>query len=157
MKLSKINPPAPITLVTTNSNTSAVELFQKGIKKDQSLFPTLKAEQYHDSWHRTFEKQAHSQGVADVVESHQATKDAEADYADLVEHHRKSTAAGIEARKILAYITTTTIGNGKFKGTAFEFLTNWAHQMRLYSKLRGSSSIFWEDQKIMHLSRALET
>ncbi|KAG7336939.1 hypothetical protein IV203_036432 [Nitzschia inconspicua] len=174
---SKINPPAPTTRVTTNSNTSAVELFQKGIKRDQSLFPTLKAEQYHDS----FEKQAHSQGVADVVGSkysqstldekrvfqtskgkeimrnHQATKDAQATYADLVEHHRKSTAACIEARKILAYITTTSIGDGKFKGTTSEFLTNWTHQMRLYSKLMESSSIFGEDQKIMHHSQVVET
>ncbi|KAG7357290.1 hypothetical protein IV203_001978 [Nitzschia inconspicua] len=152
------NPPAPTTPVMTNDCTPANQLFQKEIERDQSLFPILKTEQPHDSWHRKFEIQAHAQGVAHVVDNkhspsnpdekevsqpiqtfmdavlepkvqtakgkeavqkHEATKDSPAAYTDLVEHHKKSTAADIEARK--GNIITATISDGKFKGTASEF------------------------------------
>jgi hypothetical protein len=45
---------------------SSAELFKKGIRRDQILFPTLKDEKFHDSWHRSFENQAHAQKVAEV-------------------------------------------------------------------------------------------
>ena len=58
---------------TTPPRTSAVttseELFKRGIKRDQSLFPTIKDERFHDSWHRTFENQAHAQGLDCVLDS----------------------------------------------------------------------------------------
>jgi hypothetical protein len=44
-----------------------VELFKRGIIRDQSLFHTLKDEKFNDSWHRTVETPAHAQGVADVL------------------------------------------------------------------------------------------
>ena len=39
----------------------------KGIKRDPSLFPTLKDEKFHDSWHRSFENQMHAQGLHQVI------------------------------------------------------------------------------------------
>ena len=43
---------------TLASTFTMVELFCKGIKRDPSLFPTLKDEKFNDSWHRSFMTQA---------------------------------------------------------------------------------------------------
>ena len=56
------------TSSTTHSYLSSEDMFKRGIKRDQTLFPTLKDERFHDSWHRTFENQAHAQGVAEVID-----------------------------------------------------------------------------------------
>ena len=40
----------------------------KGIKRDPSLFPTLKEEKFHNSWHRSFENQMHAQGLHQVID-----------------------------------------------------------------------------------------
>ena len=48
---------------------SPAELFRKSIKKDPSLFPVLKDDRYHDQWHRTFETQARTQDLAEVLDS----------------------------------------------------------------------------------------
>ncbi|KAG7350835.1 hypothetical protein IV203_010195 [Nitzschia inconspicua] len=171
-------------------------MFQKGIKRDQSHFPTLKSEPLNDSWHRTFEIQAHAQGVAHILDSkyspstpeekelfqlvqtfmyavleskvqthkgqeiirkYEDTKDAQSAYADLLAHHRKSIAANIEAVSIMSYLTTTTIGDGKFKGSTSQFLTHWSNQLRKYHTIKGKSSTIDDDDKIMYLSRAVAT
>ncbi|KAG7338517.1 reverse transcriptase RNA-dependent DNA polymerase [Nitzschia inconspicua] len=171
-------------------------MFKKGIKRDHSLFPTLKAEELNDDWHRKFEIQAHAQGVAHVVDSeyspstpeekevfeliqtfmyavleskvqtssgklivrkHQAKKDAQAAYAALMEHHRQSVVADIKANQIMAYLTTSTIGDGKFKGTTSEFIAHWSDQVRQYETIKGESSAFNDNEKIIHLSRAVAT
>jgi hypothetical protein len=43
------------------------EMFRRGIKRDQSLFPTLKDERFNDSWHRSFVNQSRAQGLTDVL------------------------------------------------------------------------------------------
>jgi hypothetical protein len=53
---------------TSKQIIQPAELFRKGIRRDQSLFPTLKNEKFHDSWHRGFENQAHAQLVAEVLD-----------------------------------------------------------------------------------------
>ena len=50
------------------SKFSKVDLFRKGIKRDMSLFPTLKDERYNDSWHRSFVAQARAQDVDNVLD-----------------------------------------------------------------------------------------
>ncbi|KAG7373906.1 hypothetical protein IV203_013001 [Nitzschia inconspicua] len=191
------NSPAPSTPAqVTGTAPSAVMMFQKGIKRDQSHFPTLKSEPLNDSWHRTFEIQAHAQGVAHILDSkyspstpeekelfqlvqtfmyavleskvqthkgqeivrkYEDTKDAQSAYADLLAHHRKSIAANIEAVSIMSYLTTTTIGDGKFKGNTSQFLTHWSNQLRKYHTIKGKSSTIDDDDKIMYLSRAVAT
>jgi hypothetical protein len=42
-------------------------MFRRAIKKDPSLFPTLKDDKYHDVWHRSFKTQAVAQDVSDVL------------------------------------------------------------------------------------------
>jgi hypothetical protein len=53
---------------TTASKFSKVDLFRKGIKRDPSLFPTLKDEKFNDSWHRSFMTQARAQDVDKVLD-----------------------------------------------------------------------------------------
>ena len=187
--------PSPVP-ATSTSKYSAEEIFKRGIKRDQTLFPTLKDERFHDSWHRSFENQAHAQGIAEVIDpnytpstqsekdvfllmqtfmyavlenkvltskgkeivrKHEATKDAQAAYTELLDHHRSSTAAGIHARDIMSYLTTVTIGDGRFRGSTTEFLSHWLQQVRLYQKLMGNQSTFGDAEKLVHLVRAVAT
>ena len=50
------------------SRYTPVEIFKRGIKRDPSLFPTLKDDRQHDVWHRQLNIQAHAQDVARVLD-----------------------------------------------------------------------------------------
>jgi hypothetical protein len=63
--------PAPTAAGPTPSTTrtlSSVEIFRRGIKRDPTLYPTLKDEKFNDNWHRSFETQARAQGVSQVLD-----------------------------------------------------------------------------------------
>ena len=61
-------PAAPTTSASSNTSMySPVAMFRRAIKKDPSLFPTLKDDKYHDVWHRSFNTQAVAQDVSDVL------------------------------------------------------------------------------------------
>ena len=64
-----LNPPSQAPLVSpSNSNgRSPADIFRRGIKRDQSLFPTLKDEKYNDQWHRSFINQVRAQDVEEVL------------------------------------------------------------------------------------------
>jgi hypothetical protein len=47
---------------------SPAEQFIRTIKRDPSLFPTLKDERYNDVWHRSFLTQARAQDVSEVLD-----------------------------------------------------------------------------------------
>jgi hypothetical protein len=93
----------------------------------------------------------------EIVRKHEVQKDAQSAYAELVQHHRSSTAASISAREIMGYLTSVTIGDGRFKGSTVEFLVHWTQQVRLYQKLMRSASTFGDDEKLVHLVRAVST
>jgi len=170
--------------------------FLKGIKRDPSLFPTLKDEKFHDSWHRSFENQMHAQGLHQVIDTtyiastpdeqavfnlmqtftyavleskvlttkgkeivcqHELTRDARATYSALLKHHRNSTASTIAARDIMAFLTTSTIGDGRVKGTTSDFISYWCDQARLYQQLLGDHSSLSDNEKMIHLVRAVAT
>jgi hypothetical protein len=69
--LARLVASTPPPLSTRNNpgptKYSMVDLFRRGIKRDPSLFPTLKDEKYNDSWHRSFETQARAQDVFNVL------------------------------------------------------------------------------------------
>jgi len=164
--------------------------FMKGIKRDPSLFPTLKDEKFHD------ENQMHAQGLHQVINSNynpttpdeqavldlmqtftyavleskvlttkgkeivrrfKLTRDARGTYAALIKHHRSSTASTIAARDIMAFLTTSSIGDGRVKGTTSDFISYWCDQARLYQQLLGSNSSFSDDEKMIHLVCAVAT
>ena len=53
---------------STATKYSPAELFRRGIKRDPSLFPTLKDEKFNDSWHRSFSNQARGQDISEVLD-----------------------------------------------------------------------------------------
>ena len=68
-KPATVTPPVVSSSTTSShaSNYSPVAMFRRSIKKDPSLFPTLKDDKYHDTWHRSFNTQAMAQDVSDVL------------------------------------------------------------------------------------------
>jgi hypothetical protein len=61
--------PNSTTPVSSSSNPySPAELFKRGIKRDPTLFPTLKDEKFNDNWHRSFANQARAQDVSEVLD-----------------------------------------------------------------------------------------
>jgi hypothetical protein len=61
-----IAPPAPS--VPKSSAPSLVDAFKKGIKRDPSVYPTLKDELRNDNWHCSFANQARAQDVNEVLD-----------------------------------------------------------------------------------------
>ena len=59
----------------------------------------------------------------EIVQSFESTRDARQAYLALVNHHRHSTASKIAARDIVAFLTTSTIGDGRIKGMATEYIS----------------------------------
>jgi hypothetical protein len=43
-------------------------MFRRAIKKDPSLFPTLKDDKYHDTWHRSFNTQTTAQDFSEFLD-----------------------------------------------------------------------------------------
>jgi hypothetical protein len=56
----------------------------------------------------------------EVVRKHEHTRDLQKAYKELTQHHHSSTAASIAARDIIGYLTSVTIGDGRFRGTTVE-------------------------------------
>jgi hypothetical protein len=54
--------------LTVGQQRSELAAFKKGIKRDATLFPTLKDERYQDSWHRQFEIQIKAQDLDDIID-----------------------------------------------------------------------------------------
>ena len=61
-------PPAPASSSTPFHGPSPVDVFKRGIKRDPSVFPTLKDEKLNDQWHRSFANQARAQDISDVLD-----------------------------------------------------------------------------------------
>jgi Zn-dependent M28 family amino/carboxypeptidase len=55
------------TPTTSHSAPSPVDLFKRGIKRDPSVYLTLKDKLWNDNWHRSFANQARAQDLSDVL------------------------------------------------------------------------------------------
>lgn len=73
-----------------------VDLFRRGIKRDPSLFPTLKDEKYNDTWHRSFETQARAQDVYNVLNA--SYKPMTQEEMDLFAEQQKYVYAVLESK-----------------------------------------------------------
>jgi hypothetical protein len=78
--------PTPIPVTSSSSTSlaashashhSPVAMFRRAIKKDPSLFPTLKDDKYHDTWHRSFNTQAMAQDVSDILDQNYVPQSAD--------------------------------------------------------------------------------
>ena len=170
---------SPTNISVTRPKASAVETFRRGIKRDPSLFPTLRDERQHDKWHRSFENQAFSQGVAkvlntsyipltledtelleemqiymyavldktvltdkgqEIVRKYHDKRDARAVYVELLEHHRNSNKAKLNANTLLTYLTTTKLGSSTWRGNTENFIIHFLEQIRQYNALARSTT-----------------
>jgi hypothetical protein len=90
-----------------------------------------------------------------IIRKHESTFDAQKAYAELQEHHLKSTKASLSSVKILGYITSAKIGDGSWHGTAENFILNWQEQIRLYERLTPPAGHFSDEQKLIMLQTAV--
>jgi hypothetical protein len=68
-KLSSMSPTASNSTITLSTQQfNSVEMFRRGIKRDATLFPTLKDDKYHNVWHQSFNTQATAQAVSEVLD-----------------------------------------------------------------------------------------
>ena len=74
------------------------------------------------------------QGKA-YVHDYSATYDAQSIYHDLCDYALKLTKASLDSTKLLAYITSTRYGDGKWKGTSHAFILNWQDKVHKYEAL----------------------
>jgi hypothetical protein len=86
--------------------------------------------------------------VKAIIHKHESTFDAQKAYAELQEHHVKSTKASLSSVNILGYITSAKIGDGAWHGTAESFILNWQEQVCLNERLTPTSGHFSDEQKL---------
>ena len=68
MPSSPTSPKPPPPLTKAAPTYTPADLFRRGIKRDPTLFPTLKDEKFNDNWHRSFVNQARAQDVSEVLD-----------------------------------------------------------------------------------------
>jgi hypothetical protein len=90
-----------------------------------------------------------------IIRDHEEDFNAQQVYKKLKEYHLTSTKAMIESSSILAYITSSKLGEGSWNGTSEAFITNWQNQVRLYEKHVPPSDHFSEGQKRIMLQNAV--
>ena len=93
---SKVGATTPTSFGQSTSKYSPADLFRRGIKRDPTLFPTLKDEKYNDTWHRSFANQARAQDVADVLDP--KYKPSTTEQRDLFEEKQKYLYAVLESK-----------------------------------------------------------
>jgi hypothetical protein len=102
--LASLNTTAPSTPSTaptptpTSSHSAPypIDLFKRGIKRDPTVYPTLKDELWNDNWHRSFANQARAQDLSDVLSAaYVPTTSAE---NDLFQEQQKYLYAVLEPR-----------------------------------------------------------
>ena len=76
-----------------------------------------------------------------LVRQYQHTFDAQMIYKELSTYAMLSTKATMNASNLLSYITTTMLGDGKWKGTTHGFVLHWQDQVRKYHDLNPQNSL----------------
>ena len=82
-----------------------------------------------------FEKTLQTDKGKALVRKHQYSFDAQKIYDELSEYAKKSTKATMDAASMLSYITTTSLADGKWRGTTHAFILHWQDQVRKYHDL----------------------
>ena len=70
-----------------------------------------------------------------LVRQHQHSFDAQKIYKELSAYATQSTKASMNASSLLLYITSTNLGDGKWKGTTHTFILHWQEQVQKYHDL----------------------
>jgi hypothetical protein len=70
-----------------------------------------------------------------LVRQYASTFDAQKIFRDLTVYANTSTMAAQEAADLLTYITSSTFGDGTWKGKARGFILNWQDKVRQYESI----------------------
>src|SRR5687767_90441 len=73
-----------------------------------------------------------------LVRAHQKTYNAQLIYKELQDYALLSTKATMDASKLLSYITTLSLGDGKWKGSTHVYILHWQDQVCKYHNLHPS-------------------
>lgn len=191
-------PPMSVRNTTTASSLNPrdpVAEFQKGIKRDATLYTNFKDEKNWDTWQRSTVSTARAQKLDNILDSnykpvtneekqlfddqqkflydvfqrniqtdqgrayvreHETDYDAQTIWVKMKLHALTLTRATISSGVYLSYITSTKIGDGKWRGTAYNYILHWQEQVRLYDKLVGPTETVTDNQKITFLQNAVE-
>src|SRR5512133_2585398 len=170
------------------SGFESLREFRRGIKRDPTLFISLKDDGAWDTWYRSTLAQARAQGVDDVldhtytpksqddicvfqekqkymyavfdaklltdkgkalVRTYQHKYDAQQVFKELCDYALKSTKASMDASSMLEYLTTTRLGDGKWKGSTHAFILHWQDQVRKYHALAPNQKLPTDLQRTM--------
>ena len=118
-----VPPSAVVSPISSKPRVSPAENFKRGIKKDQSLFPTLKDERFNDTWHRTFANQALAQDVSEILDDTYVPQDQ--DEIDLF----------IEKQKYMYAVLENKVMTDRGKAIVHEFESTHDAQ-KAYKKLK---------------------
>ena len=89
-----------------------------------------------------FEQQLQTDKGKALVHEHDATLDAQAIYAALLDHYTKSVKASLDQSQLMIYITTIKIGDGSWRGLAASFVLNWQDKVCEFENCPMSRIIF---------------
>ncbi|MEM7536959.1 MAG: hypothetical protein AAF639_32575, partial [Chloroflexota bacterium] len=90
-----------------------------------------------------------------LTRKYEKTFDAQKLYAELERHAQTSTKAAIDSGELLAYITSTRLDDGNWKGSTHSYVLHWQDQVRLYESLVDASDHFSDGQKRKMLENAV--
>lgn len=90
-----------------------------------------------------------------ILRKYEATSNAQMAYADLLDHHLKSTKASMSSSTILSYLSSTKITDGNWHGTTEGYILNWQDKVRLYERLVDHADRLSDGNKRIMLQNAV--
>ena len=90
-----------------------------------------------------------------IVRAHVDTLDGQAAYAELKDHHIKSTQADLDTAEILRYLTAVQLGTGMWKGSTYSFIIHFQNTVSKYEKLVDKKDCFSDGMKRTMLENAV--
>jgi hypothetical protein len=91
--------PTSSTKPMTPPQYNSADLLRRGIKRDTTLFPTLKDDKYCNNWQRTFKTQATAQAMSEVLD--ETDKPVTADDIALFQKKQKNAYAVLESKILI--------------------------------------------------------
>ena len=82
--------------------------------------------------------------------------DGQAAYAELKDHHTKSTQADLDTAEILRYLTMVQLGTGMWKGSTHSFIIHFQNTISKYEKLVDKKDCFSDGMKRTMLENAVK-
>ena len=121
------------------------------------LLPTDKLlfEEKQKYLYAVFEQKLQTNKGKALVHEYEATSDAQAMYAALLDHYTKLVKASLDQSQLMIYITMIKIGDGSWCGSVASFVLNWQDKVRKFEKLSDAKNHFSDEWKLIMLQNAV--